>query len=95
MYRLRKCWDKLVTGLEFDTSWISTQMNMDGLLSDSDHEEVIKVKSLLSETQKAEILVRSLLKKVKMDSKNLGTFVSLLKAKPRMYDTVIEILESK
>ena len=37
----------MVTAMTFDTSWLAGEMNRAGLLSDNDHQDVIKVKTLL------------------------------------------------
>ena len=85
----------MVTTMTFDTSWLAGEMNRAGLLSDNDHQDVIKVKTLLNDTEKAEIMLTSLKKKVALNSKHLSTFMEILILKPRLYSDAIDILKGK
>ena len=92
---LRHNWKKLAIAMKFDLVWLAGEMNRFGLLSDYDHEDVVKVKSLLNDTDKSEILMVSLKRKVALDSKYLRTFLDILKANPKMYPDAIHIIEGK
>ena len=85
----------MVTAMTFDTSWLAGEMNRAGLLSDNDHQDVIKVKTLLNDTEKAEMMLTSLKKKVALNSKHLSTFMEILILKPRLYSDAIDILKGK
>ena len=85
----------MVTTMTFDTSWLAGEMNRAGLLSDNDHQDVIKVKTLLNDTEKAEMMLTSLKKKVALNSKHLSTFMEILILKPRLYSDAIDILKGK
>ena len=92
---LRYNWKKLAIAMKFDLVWLAGEMNRFGLLSDYDHEDVARAKSLLNDTDKSEILMISLKRKVALDSKYFRTFLDILKAKPRMYTDAIHIIEGK
>ena len=92
---LRHNWKKLAIAMKFDLVWLAGEMNRFGLLSDYDHEEVVRAKSLLNDTDKSEILMISLKCKVALDSKYLRTFLDIMKANPRMYTDAIHIIEGK
>ena len=85
----------MVTTMTFDTSWLAGEMNRAGLLSDNDHQDVIKIKTLLNDIEKAEIMLTSLKKKVALNSKHLSTFMEILILKPRLYSDAIDILKGK
>ena len=92
---LQNNWNVMVTTMTFDTSWLAGEMNRAGLLSDNDHQDVIKVKTLLNDTEKAEMMLTSLKKKVALNSKHLSTFMEILILKPRLYSDAIDILKGK
>ena len=83
----------LITAVSFDTSWLAGEMNRTGLLSDNDHQDVIKAKTLLNDTEKAEIMLTSLKKKVALNSKHLGTFMDILNLKTLLYSDALDILK--
>ena len=85
----------MITAMTFDTSWLAGEMNRAGLLSDSDHQDVTKVKNLLNDTEKAEIMLTSLKKKVEFNSKHLSTFLDILNLNSRLYSDTIDILKGK
>ena len=76
-------------------AWLATEMERVGLLSSHDLEDILRNKSLLNDTGRAEIMMTSLKKNVWLNSMNLRTFVDILKAKPRLYSIDIYILEGK
>ena len=92
---LRENRSTLITAFTFDMSWLAGEMNIIGLLSDGQLEDVTKVKSLLSDQQKSEILFTSLKRKVDLDPKHLYAFIDILKGKRRMFKTALKILERK
>ena len=92
---LKNNWKVMVLAMTFDNSWLAGGMNRKGLLSDNDHEHVINVKTLLNDTEKAEIMLTSLKKKVVINSKHLSTFMEILILKPRIYSDVIDIIKGK
>ena len=85
----------MVTAMTFDNLWLAGEMNRAGLLSDNDHEDVINVKTTLNTTEKAEIMLTSLKKKVVINSKHLSIFMEILILKPRIYSDVIDIIKGK
>ena len=87
--------NRLITATSFDTSWLAGEMNRTGLLSDNDHQDITKAKTLLNDTEKAEIMLTSLKKKVALNSKHLSTFLDILILKPMLYSDTIDILKGK
>ena len=85
----------MITTMTFDTSWLAGEMNRTGLLSDNDHQDVTKVKNMLNDTEKAEIMLTSLKKKVELNSKHLSTFLDILILKSSLYSDTINILKGK
>ena len=85
----------MTTAMTFDTSWLAGEMNRAGLLSDNDHHDVTKVKTSLNDTEKAEIMMTSLMKKVALNSKHHSTFMEILSLKDRLYSDTIDILKGK
>ena len=85
----------MITAMTFDTSWLAGEMNRAGLLSDNDHQDVTKVKPSLNDTEKAEIMLTSLKKKVALNSKHHSTFMEILSLKGRLYSDAIDILKGK
>ena len=81
--------------MTFDTSWLAGEMNRAGLLSDNDHQDVTKVKTSLNDTEKAEIILTLLKKKVALNSKHHSTFMEILSLKDRIYSDAIDILKGK
>ena len=95
MQLLKNNWKVITTAMTFDTSWLAGEMNRTGLLSDNDHQDVIKVKTLLNDTEKAEIMMTSLKKKAALNSKYLNTFLEILILKPMLYSDTIDMLKGK
>ena len=87
---LRHNWNKLAIAMNLTLFGCKF-----GLVSDNDHEDVVKAKTLLNDTDKSGIMMISLKRKVALDSKCLRTFFDILKAKPRMYTEAIHIIEGK
>ena len=85
----------MITAMTFDTSWLAGEMNRAGLLSDNDHQDVTKVKNMLNDTEKAEIMLTSLKKKVELNSEHLSTFLDILILKSSLYSDTINILKGK
>ena len=85
----------MITTMTFDTSWLAGEMNRTGLLSDNDHQDVAKVKNMLNATEKAELMLTSLKKKVELNSKHLSTFLDILILKSSLYSDTINILKGK
>ena len=85
----------MITAMTFDVSWLAGEMNRTGLLFDNAYHDVIKLKSLLNDTEKGEIMFTSLRRKVTLNPKNLSTFKEILMLKPRLYSHAIDILKGK
>ena len=85
----------LTFAMKFDIMWLAGEMNRNGLLSDGDFYDVLKIKSLLSDTDRAEIMLTSLKRKVALNSKHLDTFLGILKSKPGEYSDATAILKGK
>ena len=85
----------MTTAMTFDTSWLAGEMNRAGLLSDNDHQDVTKVKTSRNDTEKAEMMLTSLTKKVALNSKHHSTFMEILRLKDRLYSDAIDILKGK
>ena len=85
----------MTTAMTFDISWLAGEMNRAGLLSDNDHQDVTKVKTSLNDTEKAEMMLTSLKKKVALNSKHHSTFMEILSLKDRLYSDAIDILKGK
>ena len=85
----------MTTAMSFDISWLAGEMNRAGLLSDNDHQDATKVKTSLNDTEKAEMMLTSLKKKVALNSKHHSTFMEILSLKDRLYCDAIDILKGK
>ena len=88
-------WKVMITAMTFDVSWMAGEMNRTGLLSDNDYHDVIKVQNLLNDTEKGEIMLTSLKKKVTLNPKHLSTFKEILMLIPRRNSDAIDILNGK
>ena len=90
---LKGCRENLKNALTFDIGWIAHQMNIVGLLSESDYELLGNTKTNMSDRQKTETMLSSLQKKIDLKSENLYTFRDVLRQKPWMYKEALEMLE--
>ena len=81
--------------MTFNLTWLARQMKINGLLSDNDYEDVTNEKSVFNNAEKAEKMLKSLEKKVELNSDNLSKFLGILKEKHTLYSEIIDIFEGK
>ncbi len=75
-----------------DLHFLACEMNASFLLSDAELSQVKAVPSFLTEDQKASKVVDSLKRMVKLNWKNFKKFVDILRKKPQLFESVIELL---
>ena len=92
---LKECRSKILIGLEFDTAWLATEMNAEGLVDEEDLQQITDPNTHLTKKGKAELIMKSLSKKVALSHQHLETMINLLNNKDKMYSDVIKMLEGK
>ena len=85
---------KLILAFQFNLKDLADLMHGEGFLSDSDHQTVTAVASLHNESDKAGIMVKSLINKVKINGEHYQTFLKLVQPERRKYDDVVLLLTS-
>ncbi len=93
LQHLRSNREKLLKAMKFDIQWLAGEMNGHGLLSDYEYEDVTNYKSVLNDTDKAEIMLNSLQKKLELNFNHLDKFIEILQLKSRLYGDAINILQ--
>ena len=83
---------KLVVAFQFNLRDLADLMLAEGFLSDSDHETVTAVRSMLSDSEKAYIMADSLIRKVKLDPNNYRMFYTLVQRKTRKFEDLVKFL---
>ena len=83
---------KLVLAFQFNLRDLAHLMHAEGFLSDTDHETVTAVRSVLVDSEKADIILDSLIRKVELDPKIYQTFYTLVQAQNRKFGDVVELL---
>ena len=76
--------------------WLAGELNDDkvAVLTDQQHADVTEAKTLLNEEDKAGIVVKALLNRVKQDAGELKIFVDILKKKPQKFKALIAKLDT-
>ena len=69
-------------------------MQSESFLSNEDHEAVTAVGSMLTKSDKAVIMVNSLISKVKIKSDNYQKFLKLIQTQQRKFSDVVDLLSS-
>ena len=85
----------LVTAFNFDCNWLASEFFAIGMLSSQHRDNILNMKSTLTENDKADIIVSGIMAKLCLDSNNLGCIVEVLKRKPILYRETIALLEGK
>ena len=85
---------KLILAFQFNLRDLADLMHREGFLSDSDHQTVTAVASLHNESDKAGIMVKSLINKVKINGEHYQTFLKLVQREQRKYSDVVLLLTS-
>ena len=85
----------LVTAFNFDCHWLAAEFFAIGMLSSQHRDNILNMKSTLTENDKADIIVSAIMAKLRLDSNNLGCIVEVLKGKPSLYREAIALLEGK
>ena len=83
---------KLTLAFKFNLRDLAHMMHAEGFLSDTDHETVTAVRSMLGYSRKAGIMVDSLIRKVELDSNNYRKFYTLVQPQKRKFGDVVELL---
>ena len=83
---------KLVLAFQFNLRGLAHMMHVEGFLSDTDHETVTAVRSMLGDSEKAGIMVNSLIRKVEMDPNNYQMFYTLVQHHQRKFEAVVKLL---
>ncbi len=91
---LRDRTEMLEIALVPELLFVANEMNKAYLLSDTELEEIQEVPSLLTSAQKAGKIVSTVKSMVKINSSNFEKFADILKKKPQIFETIINILSS-
>ena len=91
---LEKLRPKLILEFKFNLRNLANLMHPEGFLSGSDYETVTAVASVHNDSVKAEIMVESLISKVKINSKNYQIFLKLVQPQPRKFHDMLDLLHS-
>ena len=83
---------KLILAFQFNLRHLANLMQREGFLSDSDHQTVTAVVSVHNDSDKAGIMVQSLINKVEIHSKNYQTFLKLVQRQQRKFNDVVDLL---
>ena len=83
---------ELVLAFKFNLRDLAHLMHAERFLSDADHETVTAVKSMLNNSDKADIMVNSLITKVELDHNNYQIFYNLVQHKKRKFEEVVKLL---
>ena len=80
-----------------DMKWLAGELNDDdvAVLNDQQYTDVIEVKTLLNEEERAGIVFKALLNRVEQDAEELKTFVDILKKKPQKFKNLITKLDTR
>ena len=84
---------KLIEAFQFNHEDLADLMYPEGFLSKSDHEIVTAVRSVISKSEKARIMVESLIKKVEIKCENYQTFLKLVQSHPKKFSNVLDVLD--
>lgn len=79
---------KLENIVTWDMKWLAHEMNKVGVLPDNAHREVTNPRSLLTEADKATMMVSSLEKSVKSEPSNLNKFLEVIKERQVFNDAI-------
>ena len=85
---------KLILAFQFNLRDLADLMQRECFLSDSDHQTVTAVVPLPNDFDKAGIMVKSLINKVEINSKNYQTFLKLVQSQQRKFNDVVDLLAS-
>ncbi len=91
--KLKALRSKLKIAMRHDATWLATEMNTEGLLSDDNHKAISDSRVNIEPNGKVEMMISDLFDKIELDSDNLNTFVAILKKKPKGYKEAIKFLE--
>ena len=83
---------KLALAFQFNLKDLAHMMHLEGFLSDHDHETVTDVRLMHSDSEKADIMVNSLIRKVELDPNNYEIFYTLVQCKKRKFGEVVKLL---
>ena len=84
---------KLVDGFNFNCKELADLMHSEGFLSNDDHETVTEVGCMLSKSERARIMVDSLIGKVRINPKNYKNFLQLVEGHKKQFSDVVDVLE--
>ena len=83
---------KFILAFKFNLRDLAHLMHAEGFLSDTDHETVTAVRSMVIDSEKAGIMLDSLIRKVELDSNNYRVFYTLVQRQKRKFGDVVELL---
>ena len=81
-----------VLAFQFNLKELAHLMHAKGFLSDTDHETVTAVRSIVIHSEKADIMLNSLIRKVKLDPNNYRMFYTLVQHKTRKFEDLVKLL---
>ena len=90
---LKRNRDDVEKAVKTDLVWFAKQLNKDdvAILNDSDFNDVTDPKSMMSEDDKAMLIVKRLLNRVDLDKDALKEFVEILKKKKGFATLIAEL----
>ena len=83
---------KLALAFQFNLRDLAHMMHAEGFLSDTDHETVTVVRSMLGDSEKTDIMVNSLIRKVELNPNNYRMFYTLVQTQKRKFGDVVKLL---
>ncbi len=91
---LRNHTGKLEKALVSDLRFVANELNAAYILTNDELEEIKAVPSWLSDSDKAGKILSTVKRMVKLNSKNFEKFVNILKMRPKIFETILDLLSS-
>ena len=85
---------KLEKALVSDLRFVANELNAAYILTNDELEEIKAVPSWLSDSDKAGKILSTVKRMVKLNSKNFEKFVNILKMRPKIFETILDLLSS-
>lgn len=84
---------KIETAFTFNMKELADLMDAEGFISESDHGKVTEFPSVLTDKQKAGIMLASLIRKVELNPKNYYKFLEWIKKGGKKFRDVVDLLD--
>ena len=84
---------KLIDVFKSDSKALADLMHSEGFLSNDDHETVTEVGCMLNKSERARIMVDSLIRKVRINPENYQNFLQLVQPHKKQFSDVVNLLE--